>query len=223
VSGAGREIVLATRSAGKIRELIPMVRAAGFVPRTLEELGIVEVPEEHGIEAFDTFEENALAKARWFSARASGRLVLADDSGLAIDALGGAPGVRSKRWSAVEGLSGQALDDANNARMLRELASHGDRRARYVCVVAIAAPGCEVTARGECTGAMLAAARGAHGFGYDPYFLSDELAMTFGEAAIEAKEAISHRGRAVRAALERLARAVREKNRADVDRIVGGD
>jgi XTP/dITP diphosphohydrolase len=206
VSGDGREIVLATRSSGKIRELIPMIRGAGFTPRTLEELRISEVPEEEGIEAFDTFEENALAKARWFSARAAGRLVLADDSGLAIDALGGAPGVRSKRWSALEGLSGQALDDANNAKMLRELAAHTDRRARYVCVVAISAPGCEVTARGECAGAMLTAARGPHGFGYDPYFMSDELAMSFGEAPIEAKEAISHRGRAVRAALERLAR-----------------
>jgi XTP/dITP diphosphohydrolase len=206
VSGSGREIVLATRSGGKIRELMPMVRAAGFVPRTLEELGIDEVPEEEGIEAFDTFEANALAKARWFSARAAGRLVLADDSGLAIDALDGAPGVRSKRWSGIAGLSGQSLDDANNAKMLRELSSQASRRARYVCVVAIAAPGREVVARGECVGAMLVAPRGQAGFGYDPYFASDELGMSFGEASIEAKERVSHRGRAVRAALEKLSR-----------------
>jgi XTP/dITP diphosphohydrolase len=224
VSGSGREIVLATRSGGKIRELIPMVRAAGFVPLTLETLGIGEVPEEEGIEVFDTFEENALAKARWFSARAAGRLVLADDSGLAIDALGGAPGVRSKRWSGIPALSGQALDDANNAKMLRELQAHASRRARYVSVVAIAAQGREVIARGECVGAMLAAPRGQAGFGYDPYFLSDELGMSFGEASIEAKERVSHRGRAVRAALEKLSRAVEwKKLRVDVDRIGGAD
>lgn len=198
------EIVLATRSAGKIRELIPMVESAGYAPRTLDALGIVETPEEEGVEAFDTFEENATAKSRWFSARAAGRLVLADDSGLAIDALGGAPGVRSKRWSGARGLTGQALDDANNARMLHELAGHENRRARYVCVVVIAGGGVAVSGRGECAGVMLHAPRGASGFGYDPYFQSDELGVSFGEASIGAKERISHRGRAVRAALERL-------------------
>jgi XTP/dITP diphosphohydrolase len=207
-----REIVLATRSAGKIRELIPMVRDAGLVPLTLEALGIAVVPEEDAIEAFDTFEENALAKARWFSARAGGRFVLADDSGLSVDALGGAPGVRSKRWSAEPDLDGQALDDSNNRKLIRELAGRSDRRARYVCVVVIAGSGGEYSARGECAGAILLEGRGENGFGYDPFFLSDELGVTFGEASIEAKERISHRGRAVRAAVSLCANALAKKN-----------
>jgi XTP/dITP diphosphohydrolase len=198
------EIVLATRSAGKLRELIPMVRAAGFSPLTLDELGIAESPDEEGVEAFDTFEENARAKALWFSARAGGRLVLADDSGLSVDALSGAPGVRSKRWSGT-GLKGQAQDDANNAKLLQELSTQANRRARYVCVVVIAGAAGEWSARGECTGRIVDQSRGANGFGYDPFFLSDELGVTFGEASIEAKERISHRGRAVRGALERCA------------------
>lgn len=200
------EIVLATRSAGKIRELVGMVRAAGFEPRTLEELRVGEDPGEDAVERYDTFEENALAKARYFSARGGGRLVLADDSGLSVDALGGAPGVRSRRWAADGTLSGPALDAANNARLVQELARAGDRSARYVCAVAIVRPGLAVVARGECEGTVGLVPRGAGGFGYDPYFVSRELGVTFGEAAIEAKESVSHRGRAVRRALRMLGR-----------------
>ena len=182
-----------------------MVRDAGFAPLTLDALEIAESPEEDAIEAFDTFEENARAKALWYAARAGGRLVLADDSGLCVDALGGAPGVRSKRWSEAAGLSGQRLDDANNARLLRELERQSSRRARYVCVVVIAAGGVEFLGRGESTGTIIQSAKGENGFGYDPYFLSDELGMTFGEATTTAKQRISHRGRAVRAALQNCA------------------
>lgn len=197
------ELVLATRSAGKVRELTPMVAAAGFVPVTLDALRIAEHRDEEGIERFDTFEENALAKARYFTERAGGRAVLADDSGLSVDALGGMPGVRSKRWAATPGLAGLALDAANNARLVRELASvpEAQRGARYVCVAAIAWTGGELSARGETVGRIVLAPRGANGFGYDPYFFSSELGMTFGDASIEAKAMISHRGRAVRAAL----------------------
>jgi XTP/dITP diphosphohydrolase len=205
-------VVLATRSAGKIRELIPMVLDAGLIPVTLAALGIEESADEEGVEAFDTFEENALAKARWFSSRAGGRYVLADDSGLSVEALGGAPGVRSKRWSEEPGLAGQALDDANNRKLQRELARHVDRRAKYVCAVVIAGAGGEFSARGECAGTVLLEGRGANGFGYDPFFLSDELGVSFGEATIEAKERISHRGRAVRAALTSCARALEKEN-----------
>ncbi len=200
-SVTAREIVLATRSAGKIRELVEMIRAAGFVPKTLDELGIVETAEEEGIEAFDTFEQNALAKARYFLPRAGGRTVLADDSGLSVDALGGAPGVRSKRWAAAPGLGGLVLDAANNARLVRELAGVPDRAARYVCVAVLVNADAEIVVRGECRGVIVDVPRGAHGFGYDPHFLSDELAVTFGEASLAAKERISHRGRAVRGAL----------------------
>lgn len=199
------EVVLATRSAGKLRELVPMVRAAGFVPLTLDALGIEEIAAEEGIEVFGTFEENAMAKARWFSARAGGRVVLADDSGLCVDALGGAPGVRSKRWAWVPGLAGLALDEANNARLVTELTGVAHRRARYVCVAALSWRGGDFLARGECVGTIVETPRGTGGFGYDPYFRSDELGATFGEAAMEAKERVSHRGRAVRAALALLA------------------
>lgn len=200
---ARRELVLATRSAGKLRELAPMVEDAGFAPVTLDALAIAESPAEDDIECFDTFEENALAKAHYFVARAGGRAVLADDSGLAVDALGGQPGVRSKRWAAAPGLSGHALDTANNARLVRELRSlgEGDRVARYVCVAAIAWPGGHLSARGETVGRIVLAPRGRNGFGYDPFFESDELGETFGEASLEAKARISHRGRAVRSAL----------------------
>lgn len=212
------EIVLATRSAGKIRELIPMVRDAGLRPLTLDEVQIHVSPDEDAIEVFDTFEENARAKARWFSERADGRLVLADDSGLSVDALGGVPGVRSKRWSAEPGLAGQALDDANNRKLLHELSGYANRGARYVCVVVIAGADGEWTARGECVGSILLEGRGVNGFGYDPLFLSEELGVSFGEASIAAKEHISHRGRAVRAVLAQYAALIsKEKFGEDVD------
>ncbi|MBM4195452.1 MAG: non-canonical purine NTP pyrophosphatase [Gemmatimonadetes bacterium] len=197
-------IILATRSAGKLRELEPMLRQAGFEPVTLADLGVAESPDEDAIEAYDTFEENAQAKARHFLARFPGDVVLADDSGLAVDALGGAPGVRSKRWAMRDGLVGHSLDAANNAKLVASLRGVGDHRARYVAVVAIVSRELMVTARGECAGKIVELPRGDDGFGYDPHFLSDELGITFGEAPRAAKERVSHRGRAVAAALEKL-------------------
>ena len=205
-----REVLLATRSEGKIRELLPMLAAAGLRGVTLAAAGLAYASEEEGIECYDTFESNSLAKAQWFSARASGMLVLADDSGLAVDALGGAPGVWSKRWAAETGLDGYALDAANNAKLVRELTGVRDRRARYVCVAAIAWFGGELLARGECAGTILASPVGREGFGYDPHFSSDELGESFGVASIAAKERVSHRGRAVRAAIAML--VAHEKN-----------
>ena len=212
-----RDVLLATRSAGKIRELQPMLEAAGLRGVTLDSVGVPYAPEEDGIECFETFEENARAKARWFSARADGMIVLADDSGLAVDALAGAPGVRSKRWATEPGpdghaLDGAALDAANNLKLLRELSSANERRARYVCVVAIVWPQGEISARGECGGRILTAPSGDGGFGYDPYFSSEELRESFGSASLEAKARVSHRGRAVRAALARF--VARDEKRA---------
>jgi XTP/dITP diphosphohydrolase len=203
-AATGTEVVLATRSAGKIRELREMLVRAGLIPLTLDALGVHETAAEEGIEVFATFEANAEAKARWFSTRCGGRLVLADDSGLAVDALGGAPGVRSKRFAAESGAQGHALDVANNAKLVRSLAGHGDRRARYVCVAVIASADACWSARGESTGVIVDVPRGDNGFGYDPFFLSDELGVTFGEASLEAKERISHRGRAVRAVIAKF-------------------
>lgn len=196
-------LLLATRSAGKLRELVPMFAAAGVPVIGLVEAGIPPSPDEETVEAFETFEENALAKARYFAGLA-GRPAIADDSGLAVAALGGQPGVHSKRWSRRRDLEGAALDAANNVALLDALRGIEDRRAKYVCVAALVAPGVERTWRGEVHGRMVDAGRGAEGFGYDPYFFATELGMTFGEAGLEAKERVSHRGRAFRAMIGAL-------------------
>ena len=197
-------ILLATRSSGKLRELLPIFTSAGLEAIDLREAGIAEDPAEESIEAFETFEKNALAKARHF-ARVSGMPTVADDSGLEVFALAGQPGVRSKRYSGRIDLRGLALDAANNARLLAELGDEPDRRARYVCAAAFtSAGGLAIVHRGETTGRILASPRGSEGFGYDPYFESDELGRTFGELSVTEKEAISHRGRAFRALITAL-------------------
>ena len=211
-------VVLATRSAGKVRELVPLMASVGVEVVTLADLGLPELPEEDALEAFDTFEANALAKA-WYFARLTGATVLADDSGLAVDALGGRPGVHSKRWSGRNDLHGSALDAANNAFLQESLrAAQRDaqmdaqrleswsRRGRYVCAAA-----CvwydgrhwrEAVARGETSGELLSVGRGTGGFGYDPYFLSDDLGATFAQVGRDEKARVSHRGRAFAALLQ---------------------
>jgi XTP/dITP diphosphohydrolase len=196
-------LLLATRSDGKLRELLPLFAAAGIPVEDLRDAGIAETREEDALEAFGTFEENALAKARWFHAR-SGRPTVADDSGLEVLALGGAPGVRSKRWSGRADLAGPSLDRANNARLLAALANAADRSARYVCVAAFVDGAREIVRRGETSGRIVDVPSGDGGFGYDPYFHSDELARTFGDASREEKERVSHRGRAFRALIAAL-------------------
>jgi XTP/dITP diphosphohydrolase len=196
-------VVLATRSEGKLRELRPLYAGAGMAVQDLREAGLDVSPDEEGVEAFDTFEANALAKSRYFQAL-TGRPTVADDSGLEVEALQWAPGVHSKRWSGRRDLEGQALDDANNARLLTALQGVAEAKARYVCAAAFCDGSREVVVRGETAGVILREARGAEGFGYDPYFLSAELGATFGESSREAKERVSHRGRAFRALLERL-------------------
>jgi XTP/dITP diphosphohydrolase len=196
--------LLATRSGGKLRELEPLFAAAGFDVRSLAAAGVPEGEDELAIEQYLTFEENAVAKARYFH-ELTGLPTFADDSGIAVHALGGRPGVHSKRWSGRTDLSGQALDDANNATLLSALRGVDDRRARYVCAAALVADGKEVVRRGEVAGCILQAPRGEGGFGYDPLFLAEELGRTFGEATLEDKLAISHRGRAFRALLGALA------------------
>ena len=181
-----------------------MLEQAGFAAVDLEEAGIAPAAEEASIESFDSFEANALAKARYFFGL-SGLPTIADDSGLAVDALGGAPGVHSKRWSGRHDLSGQELDDANNGRLLSALATASSRSARYVCVAAYTDGGRELTARGETEGEIVKLARGGSGFGYDPYFWSRDLRATFGESSTAAKEEVSHRGRAVRRLLSEIA------------------
>ena len=195
-----------TRSAGKQREIRRILEPAGFEVVFPEDVGLWETEREATIETADSFEGNARRKAEYF-ARLSGLPTVADDSGLEVLALGGAPGVRSRRFAGAEG-SPDAVDAANNAELLRRLrgASEPRRRARYRCVLVFlrdpsAAP--EVF-DGVTGGRILEAPQGAGGFGYDPLFLSDELGKSFGEASAEEKDGVSHRGRALRALADAL-------------------
>ena len=194
----GTKVLLATRSAGKLRELKGILDEAGLVGVSLDDAGIAESPDEEAIESHSTFEENALAKARHFN-RLSRMPALADDSGLRVDALDGAPGVWSKRFSGRKDLSGQELDDANNAKLMSELSGQENRSASYACAAAYVDGDTEVVAMGETFGRIVDDPRGGEGFGYDPYFFSTELSKTFGDATVAEKQAVSHRGRAFRA------------------------
>lgn len=194
--------LIATRSEGKLRELNGILATAGLRAVNLSQAMIAPSDVEEGIECFDTFEENALAKARYFH-KLSGMPTLADDSGLCVDAIGGAPGVWSKRFSGRSDLSGQELDDANNAKLMAELSDKTVLSAGYKCAAAFVDNDIEAVEMGEVRGAIVRDPRGENGFGYDPYFFATELGMTFGEASTEAKEAISHRGRAFRSLIEK--------------------
>ena len=196
--------MLATRSAGKLRELRPIFEAVGVRVLDLADAGVDETSAEAAIEAFDTFEENALAKARYFFERCGGLDVIADDSGLVVEALGGEPGVRSKRWSERSDLSGHALDAANNERLITRMRGVEDRRARFVCAAAWRGTEGELVVRGEVRGRIEQRASGTHGFGYDPHFVSDELGMTLADATTEQKRDVSHRGRAFDALVDAL-------------------
>jgi XTP/dITP diphosphohydrolase len=201
----GQPWVLASRNAGKLRELRALFGAGGIEVIDLREAGIAEdVAAEDAIEAYDTFEENALAKARYFSSRLPGRIVVADDSGLSVDALGGAPGVRSKRWSGRSDLQGAQLDASNNALLVARMRDVTDRRARFVCAAAWCDGKTEVVVRGEVLGTIVDEPRGSNGFGYDPHVFVDELAMTMAEATAAAKQAVSHRARAFASLLDAL-------------------
>ena len=195
------KLVLATRSSHKAREIDQILAPLDLSVETLADLGVEETPDEDDIEAFDTFAANAIAKARYFAGKLD-RVTLADDSGLRVDALDGAPGVHTKRFSGRDDLSGQPLDDANNALLLEELEGvpEQDRGARYVCCAAIAWPdGRALTAIGTVRGRIATEPRGEGGFGYDPLFHVPELDARFAEVPAEAKNRISHRSRAFRA------------------------
>ncbi|HET7189271.1 MAG TPA: RdgB/HAM1 family non-canonical purine NTP pyrophosphatase [Gemmatimonadaceae bacterium] len=200
----GQPWILATRNAGKLRELRALFADVGLEVVDLAQAGIVERPEEEQIEIHDTFEANALAKARYYAARARGRTVVADDSGLEVLALAGAPGVKSKRWSGRSDLSGAALDASNNALLLERLADGADRRARFVCAAAWCDGARSEVVRGEVPGVIVTEAAGMDGFGYDPHFFATELGMTLGEATVAEKQRVSHRARAFAALLQRL-------------------
>ena len=200
------KILAATRSRGKQEEIRRILPPGGLQVVFPDDIWLRESNEDDGLEAADTFEGNARRKAEYF-VRLSSLPTLADDSGLEVLALGGAPGVRSKRWAGASGSLAE-VDAANNAELLRRLAGLSDaqRVARYRCVLVFlhSAGAVPLVCYGDCTGRILEEPRGAGGFGYDPLFFSDELGKTFGEASAPEKDAVSHRGRALRAFLQAL-------------------
>ena len=200
------KLLAATRSAGKQPEVRRVLEPAGVELVFPGDLGLWETPAEEALELGETFEANARRKAEHF-ARLTGFPTLADDSGLEVFSLGGAPGVRSRRWAGAHGPL-HVVDAANNAELLRRLsgAPENRRRARYRCVLVLlrAADAVPEVFEGVCTGRILEEPRGTGGFGYDPLFLSDDLGRTFGEATPDEKDAVSHRGRALRALAEVL-------------------
>jgi XTP/dITP diphosphohydrolase len=195
-------LLAATRSEGKQAEFRRLLEAAGHEVVFPDAAGIVLREElEDGLEVESSFEGNARRKAEYF-AKLSGMPTIADDSGLEVISLGGAPGVRSKRWSGVNGTEAE-VTAANNAELLRRLAGApaAQRTARYRCVIVyLSAPNAAPLAfEGTCPGRILEDADGEGGFGYDPLFLSAEIGKSFGSATPEEKDAISHRGKALKA------------------------
>jgi len=193
-----QRVLIATSNPGKLRDFAGAAVAHGITVASLPDFDSLPGVREDGA----TFEANARKKAEHYSRFASGEMVLADDSGLEVDALGGAPGLHSARYAATSA-EGNADDCANNARLLRELSRAADRTARFVCVIAAARDGCMLsTFRGEAQGRILEAPRGAGGFGYDPLFFFPALGKTFAELSAEEKAGVSHRGAAFRKVLE---------------------
>ena len=188
------ELLVATRNPGKIRELESLLEALPLRLRSLAEFPSIPEVDETGA----TFTENAVLKAVSY-ARQSALWTLADDSGLEVDALNGAPGVFSARYAGPE-----ASDAERVTLLLDELSQTNDqrRRARFVCVIAIADADGQLAhvAQGLCDGHLAEAQRGTGGFGYDPIFIPDGYRQTFGELPLGVKQSISHRSRALQAA-----------------------
>lgn len=194
-----KQVVLATKNAGKVREL-----RAALTHLPIELLSLADFPAmPEPVEDGTTFTENARIKAQFY-AEQTGCACIADDSGLEVAVLGNAPGVHSARFAGVHG-----DDAANNAKLVEELRAHGTDRsaADYRCeLVFLDTDGQEITAGGRVDGEVRTEARGANGFGYDPYFYVSSApdAKTMAELTLEEKQAISHRGKAVRAFVEKL-------------------
>ncbi|SRR5690606_4946297 len=198
-SGALREVVLASGNAGKLREFSAILQQAGIRMIAQNELGVPEAEEPHA-----TFVENAIAKARHASLH-TGRPALADDSGLCVPALGGAPGVYSARYASLIG--GEKSDQANNQRLVSELLTVEDHSAFYIAVlVYMNSPDdpCPLVAEGRWHGRIVSAPQGKNGFGYDPHFWLPEYGCTVAELDPAEKNRVSHRGRALARLLEQL-------------------
>ena len=186
--GLYMKIIAATGNAGKIKAIKKIFSDVNIEILSMGEIGIDIEIEENGT----TFEENALIKARTIS-KMTGEIALADDSGLCVDAMGGAPGIYSARYAGADATDSQRIE-----KLLEELKDEENRKAKFVSVIAMVFPdGNELTADGEVHGQIAKGVHGEGGFGYDPVFISDELGKTFGEATSEEKNSISHRARAL--------------------------
>lgn len=194
------KLLIATHNAGKKAEYAALLQGLGLELVTLSELGIALTIAETG----ETFAQNAILKAKGYAA-ATGLLTLADDSGLEVDALGGAPGVYTARYG------GEGLSDEERYRLLLENmqgVSDEQRTARFRCVIALAWPDGRIElAEGSCEGRIAHQPRGQHGFGYDPIFYLPEFGCTMAELPAEVKNRLSHRARAAAVAREILKRA----------------
>ena len=202
-----RTILIATSNGGKLRDFAGAAKPLGIEIASLPDFSTLPLVVEDGL----TFEENARKKAESYSLHAPGEIVLADDSGLEIDALSGAPGVHSARYAAEEPHKAESnTDDAdNNARVIRELTNvpAEKRSGRFVCVIAAARDGKTLAVfRGKAEGVILDRLRGANGFGYDPLFYFPQIQKTFAELSAEEKARYSHRGAAFRQFLEWIAK-----------------
>ena len=198
-----KRVLIATSNAGKLRDFAGAARAHSVEIASIPGFSSLPLVVEDG----QTFEANARKKAEEYSLYAPGEIVLADDSGLEVDALGGAPGVHSARYAADAPHLADANtdDDANNARLLRELATvpREKRTGRFVCVIAAARDGKTLQVfRGKAEGIILDRPRGHNGFGYDPLFFFPQIDKTFAELSAEEKANYSHRGSAFRHFLE---------------------
>jgi XTP/dITP diphosphohydrolase len=196
LSRSMNRLVLASNNPGKIREIAALLAPLQIEVLAQAQLGVGEAEEPHA-----TFVENALAKARHAAAH-TGLPALAEDSGICVDALRGAPGVHSARFG------GDPRSDArNNQRLLELLAGRADRRAHYYCAVVLLRDARDpqpLIAEGEWHGEILGAPRGTGGFGYDPLFLDPDSGLTGAQMSMEQKNQVSHRARALRALAERL-------------------
>ncbi len=195
-----RKIVLASNNAGKLSEFGQMLASIDIEVLPQAQFNIPEAEEPHV-----TFVENALAKAR-HAARLTGLPALADDSGICVQALGGAPGVYSARYAAI-GTNEPKSDARNNQKLIADLQGKTDRRAHYVAVLVFVRHADDpqpIICEGEWHGAIIDTPRGDGGFGYDPYFLVPDLNQTAAEIAADEKNRRSHRGKALRQLMERL-------------------
>lgn len=181
-------LVIATRNQGKVAEITALLKNYPVIIKHLDDFGPIPPVEEDG----DTFEENAYKKAS-FTARVLGLPALADDSGLVVGSLGGAPGVHSARYGGPD-----ASDEDRCRKLLGEMADHTDRRAAFECVISIAVPtGEALTYEGRCEGSIADGPAGKNGFGYDPVFFYPPLKKTFAQLTREEKSRVSHRGKAL--------------------------